>query len=324
MGTTPFLSRRDLLGGSLALAGGLAFGAYPGRVTAEVAEALEGPAPEGTAWICRACGTQFPPSGAAPGQCPICQDERQYVPSDGQAWCGMAELRRSHRNEWTREEPGLWSLRTRPDFAIAQRALLVETPDGNVLWDCLSLFDEPTFQVIQAKGGLAAIAISHPHFYGAMVAWAQAFKVPIHLHEADRAWVMRPDPLVRFWSGARTALPGGLTLVHVGGHFEGSQVLHWPTGAGGRGVLLAGDQPNLCADRRWVTFMRSFPNYIPLAEAETLRVMAPLRRLPFDRLYGWTPDRVLRAGAKAALEHSAERHLRALRGEHGVVELGRA
>lgn len=321
MGTSHFLSRRDLLGGGLAVAGGLAFGGALGRVATEV---VEGPALESIAWICRACGTQFPPTGTAPGQCPICLDERQYVPSDGQAWCRMDDLRKSHRNEWTREEPGLWSLRTRPDFAIAQRALLVETPEGNVLWDCLSLFDEPTFQAIQAKGGLAAIAISHPHFYGAMAAWAQAFKVPVHLHEADRAWVMRPGPLLRFWSGTRMALPGGLMLVHTGGHFEGSQVLHWPAGAGGKGVLLAGDQPNLCADRRWVTFMRSFPNYIPLAQAETHRVMAPLRQLPFDRLYGWTPDRVLRTGAKAALERSAERHLRALRGEHGVVDPSRA
>jgi glyoxylase-like metal-dependent hydrolase (beta-lactamase superfamily II) len=231
----------------------------------------------------------------------------------------MANLRATHRNHWRAEEPGLSSIQTLPAFAIGQRALLVETPDGNVLWDCLSLLDDATVDAIRAKGGLAAIAISHPHFYASMVEWARAFKAPVYLHEADRGWVMRPDPALRFWSGASLPLPGGLSLVHTGGHFEGSQVLHWPAGVSGKGALLAGDQPNLCTDRRWVTFMRSFPNYIPLAAWETNQVMATLRRLRFDRLYGWTPDRILRSDAKAALERSSERHLRALRGEHGVV-----
>jgi hypothetical protein len=229
-------------------------------------------------------------------------------------------LKLTHRNVFTSEESGLISIRTEPAFAIGQRALLVETPEGNVLWDCVSLIDSPTVQAVRDRGVVAAIAISHPHFYATMVEWSRALGgVPIWVHENDRRWIMRPDPAVRTWSGASMRLPGGLTLVHAGGHFEGSQVLLWPAGAGGKGVLLAGDQPNVCADRRWVTFMRSFPNYIPLSEPETAGVMAALRPLAFDRLYGWTPERALRTDAKRSLERSASRHLRALRGEHDVV-----
>ncbi len=272
-------------------------------------------------WLCETCGVQFPPSDRPPVRCPICGDERQYVGSQGQRWTTLAELQNTHRNEFVTEEPGLVSIRTNPIFAIGQRALLVETPEGNVLWDCVSLVDEATVEALGKRGGVAALAISHPHFYASMVEWSHAFGgAPICVHGHDHRWIMRPDDAVRTWSGTSMPLLGGLSLVHTGGHFEGSQVLHWPQGAGGRGVLLAGDQPNVCADDRWVTFMRSYPNYIPLSEREVEKIMAALRPLAFDRLYGWTPERVLRTEAKRSLERSALRHARALRGEHDVVE----
>jgi hypothetical protein len=165
-----------------------------------------------------------------------------------------------------------------------------------------------------------AIAISHPHFHSTIVEWSRALGgPPVWVHENDRRWIQRPDPAVKTWAGVSTALPGGLVLVHVGGHFEGSQVLHWPNGAGGKGAVFTGDMPNVSADSRWVNFMRSYPNYIPLSGPDVERVVAALTPLSFDRLYGWTPERVVRSEAKVALERSAARHLRALRGEHDVV-----
>ncbi|WP_211230662.1 hypothetical protein [Alicyclobacillus herbarius] len=56
-----------------------------------------------------------------------------------------------------------------------------------------------------------------------------------------------------------------VTLIHVGGHFAGSAVLHWKAGAEGKGVLLSGDTLSVSADLRWVSFMYSFPNRIPLS-----------------------------------------------------------
>jgi len=268
--------------------------------------------------MCATCGVERPPGGD--GTCPVCADERQYVGSDGQRWITHAELARDHHNTMTEVEPGLHSIRTTPGFAITQRALLITTPHGNVLWDCLSLLDDATVAAITQLGGLAAIAISHPHFYGAMRTWSRTFGgVPIWIHEADRAWLPVAAPELVTWSGAATPLAAGLTLVHVGGHFAGSQVLHWAGGAAGRGAIFAGDQPNICADRRWVTFMRSYPNYIPLAATDATAVVAALRPFAFDRLYGWTPDRVVPHGARDIVERSLERHLRALRGEHDVV-----
>ncbi len=275
-----------------------------------------------TFYLCSACGTQLPGNtDGPPDRCAICDDERQYVPDgDGQRFTTLDELRGSHRNVFTVLEPGLTSIRTAPRFAIAQHALLVETPEGNVLWDCVSLIDDATLAAIRARGPVVAIAISHPHFYSTMVEWSHALGgVPIYVHANDRQWIQRPDPVVQPWDDLAPRLPGGLRLVHTGGHFAGSQVLLWPAGAGGRGALLAGDEPNVCTDVRWVTFMRSFPNYIPLGAVDAERVAAAVRPLAFDRIYGWNPERILRSDAKRSIERSVQRHVAALRGAYDAV-----
>ena len=261
-------------------------------------------------WICVTCGTQFAASAKPPVHCPICEDERQYVGWNGQQWKAPSELRLGHKNAFTAEEPGLTSIHTRPDFAIAQRAFVVETPEGNLLWDCLSLIDDATIREIRARGGLRAIAISHPHYYTAMIDWSEAFEgAPIYLHDADRGWVQRSDGHIEFWRGARKSLLGGLTLVHCAGHFDGFQVLHWPAGARRRGALLAGDQPQVCFDRRWVTFLYSYPNMVPLGPPAVRRIVQSLEPFAFDRIYG-AFGRYVMADAKEAVRRSAERYLR--------------
>ncbi len=262
--------------------------------------------------LCTACGTQFSAS-PPPLVCPICADERQAVPDEGQRWTSHAALAASHHNTLTPQEPGLTAVRTTPRFAIGQQAYLLETSAGNVLWDCVSLVDRATVEAVRARGPVVALAISHPHFYSSMVIWAHALEVPVLLHEADRRWVCRPDPALQFWSGATKPVVEGVTLLHVPGHFEGSTVLHWAQGAEGRGVLLAGDQPNVCADRRWVTFMRSYPNLLPLSPAQVRSIAETLRPWPFERLYGWAPERVVREQAHARVEASAERYVGAVR-----------
>lgn len=199
-----------------------------------------------------------------------------------------------------------------PEFGIGQRALMVRSAAGNVLWDCVSLLDEGLVELIRGIGGLAAVAISHPHYYGSMVEWGRAFDAPVFLHAADREWVMRPDAIVRFWKGETLPLPGGLTLIRCGGHFAGGSVLHWPAGAHGRGALLTGDIVQVVPDAGWVGFMRSYPNLIPLPPRVVERIAAAVEPYPFDRIYGAWWDRVIPAGAKDAVRRSAERYVRAV------------
>src|SRR6266851_2651856 len=137
------------------------------------------------AFICTACGTQYAPADAPPGACPICTDERQFVPASGQSWTTLEGLRNAHSNKFRRLATGLMTIETTPAFGIGQRAILARTPAGNVLWDCL-------------------------------------------------------------------------TLVRLGGHFDGGTVLHWADWSEGRGVLLSGDVLQVVPSGH-VSFMWSYP-----------------------------------------------------------------
>ena len=262
--------------------------------------------------ICPTCGTQFPES-EPPKHCPICEDQRQFVGWDGQQWTTLQAMFGKYKNEFERDEDGVYSIRTEPKFAIGQRAQLIQTREGNVLWDCISLLDEPTVQTVKSLGGIATIAISHPHYYATMVEWSRVFgNVPIYLHEASRKWIMHPNKNIQLWSGETRELFDGLTLINTPGHFRGFQVLHSPKHGEGRGALFAGDQPRVCMDRRWVTFMFSYPNFIPLSPAAVRGVVQKLDRFRFDRLYGAVPGWILSSGAHEAVKRSADRYLSAI------------
>jgi len=260
-------------------------------------------------YICVTCGNQYGTSDDPPLQCPICEDERQYVNAEGQSWTTLDKLTRQHRNIVTSLEPGLTEVSTEPTFAIGQRALLVQTPKGNVLWDCVSLIDNATIEAMNALGGISAIAISHPHMFGSMVEWSHAFgKPPIHLHADYREWVQRPDSVIQFWEGEEHALHEGVTLHRCGGHFTGSTVLLWPEGAEDRGVLLSTDTIHVARDRRHVSFMFSYPNYIPLSPASVDRIVEKVMPLKFDRIYSHFHHLEIKTDAKGALRRSAERY----------------
>jgi hypothetical protein len=270
--------------------------------------------------ICITCGTQFAETETPPAHCPICEDERQYIGWAGQQWTTLEALQAGHHNRIQQEEPRLTGIGTDPGFAIGQRALLVQTGEGNLLWDCISLLDEPTIDVIKALGGVHAIAISHPHYYSSMVEWSLAFDAPIHLHAADRQWVMRPDPAIEFWEGETKSLFGGLTLIRCGGHFAGGTVAHWPDGAEGRGALLVGDILQVVSDRRYVSFMYSYPNLIPLPAHKVQHIVEAVEPYPFDRLYGAWWERVVASDGKAAVRRSAARYIRAINRQMRIIE----
>jgi hypothetical protein len=263
------------------------------------------------AYICIACGTQYQPSDNPPSSCPICEDERQFVPPPGQRWTTLPELRRHCENHITKVAEGLYSIVTRPQFAIGQRAYLVQSKEGNVLWDCVALIDQDTVSTLWAHGGVSAIAISHPHYYTTMVEWSQAFGgIPIYLHSADRTWVQRDDKAIEYWDGMSKPLPGGMTLVHCGGHFPGGTVLHWAPGA----AILPGDVLQVCPDRKSFGFMFSYPNYIPMHPASVRMAASSICSYEFEAAYGAFGS-VIPVGAKQAVIKSAQRYLRSIGAE---------
>jgi len=262
-------------------------------------------------YICMACGVQYPATVAPPESCPICLDERQYVGWQGQRWTTLEQMRaEGSRNVLKEEEAGLTSIGTRPGFAIGQHALLVQTPQGNMLWDCVSYLDDESRDAVAALGGIDAIGISHPHFYASCVEWSEAFGgAPIYLHAADREWTVFPHQNVVHWEGETVEPLAGLTLIRLGGHFDGAAVLHWAAGAGGQGALLVGDTLMVVMDRRYVSFMYSFPNLIPLAPDVVAGIADKLRPYAYERIYGAWPGRVVGLDGPRSVERSAERYI---------------
>ncbi|CAF0985686.1 unnamed protein product [Adineta steineri] len=268
--------------------------------------------------ICVNCGVQYPLASSPPAHCLICEDERHYVDKNGQKWTTREEILGKYENKIQCEEDGLYSVRTEPQFGIGQRAFLVQTSHGNILWDCISYLDQNTIDFINGLGGLTAIAISHPHFFTTMIDWSHTFgDVPIYLHQDMKNWVVRPDKCIHFWDGeTKDLFDGKLKLIHTGGHFDGSQVLYWPDGASQRGVLLSGDEPQVCMDPEQVTFMHSFLNYIPLNENKIRRIMQNLQLVNYDRLYDafiiYGTDGVILEKAQQIVQRSGERYLKAI------------
>jgi glyoxylase-like metal-dependent hydrolase (beta-lactamase superfamily II) len=264
--------------------------------------------------ICTTCGTSYPDTPSPPSDCPICEDERQFVPPGGQLWTTPERLANGHVNGWRQLEHGLFEIHTHPRFAIGQRALLLRTSQGNILWDCIALLDDATEALIRELGGLHAIAISHPHYYTCMQDWARRFNCPVHLHGSDSEWVMRSDPSLRHWQGETLEIAHGVTLVRLGGHFPGGTVLHWADGAQGRGAILSGDIVQVAADLSRVSFLWSYPNMMPLSARTVRRIADTLASWNFDRIYGAFPGRQVMRGGAAAVQSSAARYIELLSG----------
>lgn len=213
-------------------------------------------------------------------------------------------------------EPGLWEIGTEPKFAIGQRALLVQGTGGNVLWDCVSHIDDATIEAIESLGGISAFGMSHPHMFGSMVEWSHRFgRAPIYLHSSYERWVVRPDPVIKYWHGDSYEMEQGVSLHRCGGHFKGSTVLLWTEGAEGRGALLSSDTMYVTADRRYLAFMYSYPNYTPLSVSAVDAVVEKVMPLKFDRIYSHFTHRQILSDGKKAVRRSGERYRRAVSGE---------
>jgi hypothetical protein len=258
-------------------------------------------------FLCTACGVQYPESPVPPSRCVICEDPRQFVPKTGQGWTTSEKLGVDHFNAFRKIGTGLFAFSTVPRFGIGQRAFLIVTPSGNVLWDCVSFLDSATIDIIRLLGGLRAIAISHPHFYSAIATWGQTFDCQVFLHEADREWVVDPDRCITFWTSESKEILPGITIHRLGGHFPGSTVLHWAD----RQALFPGDTILVAFDRKHVSFMWSYPNNVPLPAADVERIGSGLGALDFDSIYSpfWERGEIERNG-KEAVAWSILRHLK--------------
>lgn len=263
--------------------------------------------------VCVTCGTQYPEAERMT-DCPVCGDERQFVGWQGQCWTTTTEIAANHQIRFE-DAAGVTSLSLAPTFAIGQRAFLIPQEGGLVMWECLPTVTEAALARIAGMGRVQAIAISHPHFHSAMHEWSAALGgVPLYLHEADEDWVSFDSPFLRFWGGDRFALTGAVDLVHLPGHFAGSTGLLWKNGPRPGGSLFPGDALQVAMDRRFVSFMRSYPNMIPLGRKALGRLEKHVEPLAFADLYGSFEGREIIGDAKERVAASFARYRAALEG----------
>lgn len=164
------------------------------------------------------------------GSC-LHQDPRQFVPPTGHSFTTLAQMRSKYSNRIEQDpfDERIWSIWTEPAFAIGQHAMLLQTPAGNVLWDCIAYLDQATVDFINSKGGLKAMVVSHPHFWTSHLDLAEEFNWPLYLSAEESGWLCREDKAgrIRWITGLTQEILPGFTAVKLGGHFPGSLVLHW-------------------------------------------------------------------------------------------------
>lgn len=261
-------------------------------------------------YICVTCGIQYDAAATAPAHCPVCEDERQYVNPAGQSWTTLEQVQQKHKNIIELVAPDLYAIYTTPDFGIGQRAHLLITPEGNILWDCITNLDVSTISIIKHLGGIKAIALSHPHYFSTIVEWSHAFdNIPVYVHKLDEEWLQRHDSVIRLWEGPELALWGGIRLVLCGGHFPGGNVLYSPAN---KGALLVGDVIQVSTDRKTVSFMYSYPNNIPLSAKEVETVHQAVAPLAYEAMYGAFGKYIL-TGADKAVDFSVKRYIQHIR-----------
>lgn len=247
--------------------------------------------------ICTACGTQYDASvGGIPFNCKICDDPRQFVPPAGQRWTTLEALKREDRSnhfEKSLVNPKIWSIYTEPKFAIGQRAILIQTSHGNVLWDLITFLDHETINFIKNFGGLKAIVISHPHYYTTYVHWAETFSCPVYMSGCDGEWICRKAPdnkTIRFIDGPSTVILPGVTAITAGGHFPGSLVLHWEDHLFIADTIMtvpAAHTPHpRPSDQTYFSFQWSIPNMIPLDPDAILGIWKAIKPYNFHTTYG--------------------------------------
>lgn len=264
-------------------------------------------------YLCVTCAVEREATPTPGDLCPLCDDERQYIPRGGQQWTTLRELETAGQSIRLIElEPTLIALCTEPSIGIGQQSLLAKTEGGNLLWDPPGYLDETSVAGVLSHGPLAAIAASHPHMFGTQVEWSHATGAAILVNSADASWLQREDPAIQFWSNRYDVVPG-ITLHQIGGHFPGSAVAVHDNGAEGRGVLLAGDTIMVNPDGT-ASFMRSYHNRIPLSGAVVQRVADTVAQLRFDRLYNNFGMRI-DADASTVVRKSADRHIAWVRGD---------
>ncbi len=220
----------------------------------------------------------------APPDCPVCTDVRNDLPADG--WCFLpeAQVAATHGGDAREVEPGLWAFTTTPALGLAGTGWLIVRPQaqgGNIAFEAAPYYSAAMLARIAGLGGIATLAASHVHGYGALFQLQRSFAPALAIHSAD---LQLTKAFAVTWPyDAPTEIAPGYTLIPVGGHYAGQAALHDAPGrrlfcgdmfkvdqAGGRSVALSSH--------------KAFHKDIPLTHRELSRYRDAIAPLDFDTI----------------------------------------
>ena len=262
--------------------------------------AYRGLLPDLPAWACTNCGhwQRWPAPG--PTVCPVCADVRNALPRDGFVFATVEEVAAAVTCTVAKTPvDGIVEHGTTPRFGLDSRGWVIETDAGLVGFECAPYYDGPALQGLRDRGGLAVLAASHVHGYGALWQLQAELQPPVvAVGVRDLVWT---KAFRVTWPVDETLeIAPGLVLHRTGGHFDGHTVLHDRR----RQVLFCGDslKVDLDADGRPVALSahKAFHAQIPLSHAELRAYREIVVGLefgavftPFEGVVGVTTDHVV-------------------------------
>lgn len=250
-------------------------------------------------WACTNCGF-WQRWFARPTTCPVCLDVRNELPPHGFELLSAAEVAGRLTCRWREAMPGVEEFLTEPRFGLDGHGWLLRHPEGNVAFEAAGWYSPEALDRIEALGGIAVLAASHAHAYGALWQLQERFDPPVvAIHTGDLGWT-GAFRVTWPWDDRFEVRPG-LTLVHTGGHFDGHAVLH----DAGRRALFAGDALKVDAgpDGRAaaISCHKAYHQRIPLSHGEVRRYRDVLGALTFDSVF--TPFEHVPGADTAAARH---------------------
>ena len=215
---------------------------------------------------------------APPPDCPVCTDTRNDLPEDGWHFLPADEVRAMLQGHWRHVRDDMVAFSTTPPLGLNGTGWLLLHPDGNTAFEAAPFYTDAMLAEIERLGGIRFLAASHAHGYGALWQLQDVFQPEVLAIQKDDLRMTKAFSVNWPYDDTLELLPG-LTLRHVGGHYEGQAVLHDER----REILFCGDafkvDQDAAGESLAVSTHKAFHKSIPLSAAELRRyreVIAPL------------------------------------------------
>lgn len=231
-------------------------------------------------YACANCG-HWQRYFAPPPDCPVCTDTRNDLPEDGWRFITLPEVRPGRDGHWRRLRGDLVAFSVSPPFGLNGTGWLLLHPEGNVAFEAAPFYTDEMLTEIGRLGGIRFLAASHVHGYGALWQLQDHFQPEVVAIQKEDLWLTKAFRVTWPYDEALRLLPG-LTLHHVGGHYEGQAVLHDRH----RRILFCGDtfkvDQDTVGNNLAVSTHKAFHKAIPLTPAEAGRYREAIAPLDFD------------------------------------------